>query len=289
MTSARSRTSVASRSRRARRSSGGPFARSSPRATISKGSSSAARADPSGEWLAIRRTPAEELLLTAFRWRALYRVGVRPWHRVAIVGLVSTENARAVRAVSRALTTLGVFRKTTEDCRQEPARLAEALRDLRPDVVLGLPGAISSAATEMGASGGLRGRLVVTGGEVLTPLMRRQIAEGFGARVADVYGSHEFRTIAWECRATGEYHTSDDSLVVEVVTDGRPAAPASGAISWRRTSTRARCRSFDFAWRTPSCRERRRAHAGRRSDDPRVPWPIGRLFSAPRRPPAPSV
>jgi phenylacetate-CoA ligase len=181
----------------------------------------------SGEWLAIRRTPAEELLLSAFRWRALYRVGVRPWHRVAVVGLVSTENALAVRAVSRALTTLGLFRKTTVDCRQEPARLAEALRDLRPDVVLGLPGAISSAATEMGAGGGLglRGRLVVTGGEVLTPLMRRQIVEGFGARVADVYGSHEFRTIAWECRATGEYHTSDDSLVVEVVTDGRAAAP----------------------------------------------------------------
>jgi phenylacetate-CoA ligase len=40
-----------------------------------------------------------------------------------------------------------------------------------------------------------------------------------------MYGSHEFKLIAWECRETGGLHVSDDSVVLEVLRDGRPAAP----------------------------------------------------------------
>jgi phenylacetate-CoA ligase len=63
---------------------------------------------------------------------------------------------------------------------------------------------------------------VNTGGEVLTPLMRQQIQDGFSVPVHDTYGSIEFHLLAWECEATGEYHSCDDLLIMEVLRDGVP-------------------------------------------------------------------
>jgi phenylacetate-CoA ligase len=54
--------------------------------------------------------------------------------------------------------------------------------------------------------------------------MRSQISKAFSAPVFDTYGSHEFNLIAWECKETGEYHTCDDGIILEVLKDGRPAA-----------------------------------------------------------------
>jgi phenylacetate-CoA ligase len=54
--------------------------------------------------------------------------------------------------------------------------------------------------------------------------MRRQITKAFKAPVFEAYTSREFGVIAWECKETGELHTSDDSVIVEVLKDGRPGA-----------------------------------------------------------------
>ena len=100
------------------------------------------------------------------------------------------------------------------------------LQHTRPDVLQGFPGVLARIA-EIIRDENLQiidPRFVVVGGEVLTPLMRNQITEGFAAPIFDVYGSHEFNLIAWECRETGESHTCDDGMIVEVLKDGRPAA-----------------------------------------------------------------
>jgi phenylacetate-CoA ligase len=177
-----------------------------------------------GAFLAIRRAPAEQLILSAFRWRALYALGLRPWDKVAVVGLTTYPDPGFVQAAIRLLGRFGLFRTTIVDCRQEVGGVAAALAEARPDAVVGIPGAISQVCAALGREV-VRPKLVVTGGEVLTPLMRRQMAEAFGAPVRDIYGSHEFRVIAWECTKTGEYHTSDDTLAIEVLAADRPAAP----------------------------------------------------------------
>ena len=71
----------------------------------------------------------------------------------------------------------------------------------------------------------LRPRLVIAGGEVLTPLLRRQIVESFGAPVRELYGTHEFGIIAWQCPQADTLHVADDSVIVEVLKDGRAATP----------------------------------------------------------------
>lgn len=70
----------------------------------------------------------------------------------------------------------------------------------------------------------IRPRFLVVGAEVLTPLMRHQITKAFETPVFEVYGSHEFNLVASECKETGELHTCDDCMIVEVLKDGRPAA-----------------------------------------------------------------
>jgi phenylacetate-CoA ligase len=67
--------------------------------------------------------------------------------------------------------------------------------------------------------------MVFSGGDVLTPLLRRTIADAFRARVYNNYGCYELGVFAWECERGGVFHVADDAVVIEVIKDGRAAKP----------------------------------------------------------------
>ena len=71
----------------------------------------------------------------------------------------------------------------------------------------------------------VRPRVVIVGGEAATPAMRLRIRETFAAPLCETYASHECPLMAWECRHSGDLHTCDDGVLVEVLRDGRPAEP----------------------------------------------------------------
>ena len=71
----------------------------------------------------------------------------------------------------------------------------------------------------------VRPRIVVVGGEVLTPLVRRRLTDAFGVAPLQTYASHEFPLLGWECRTHGGIHTCDDGAIVEVLRNDRPALP----------------------------------------------------------------
>jgi phenylacetate-CoA ligase len=73
-------------------------------------------------------------------------------------------------------------------------------------------------------------KFIATGGEVLTPNMRQEIETAFGTRVYDIYASHEFNILAWQCGETGEYHICDDSIILEIIKDGRIAQPGEEGV-----------------------------------------------------------
>lgn len=104
--------------------------------------------------------------------------------------------------------------------------LAAAARQARPAVVEGDAAALYLAATadDRGAPA-TPPRAVLPSEQTLSPALRQGIEAGFGARVYDRYGSREFGLIAQECEAGGGYHVNAESYVVEIVRDGRPAAP----------------------------------------------------------------
>jgi phenylacetate-CoA ligase len=181
----------------------------------------------SGEPLSIRRTWLEERLGTVFWQRALRDVGLRATDRRVGVGVRRPHDPRDWDLPQRMLRTLGAYRKASVDCLSAPEEILERLEALRPDVITGFPGVICRIAQVIagGRPTTLRPRVLITGGEVLTPLMRREITEAFGAPVVEVYGTHELGIVAWQCAKRSGLHVSDDSVIVEVLKNGRPAHP----------------------------------------------------------------
>lgn len=66
---------------------------------------------------------------------------------------------------------------------------------------------------------------VLTGAETLFAHQREMIQEVFGCPAFETYGSREFMLMAAECPAHRGMHVSAENLMIEILADGRPAAP----------------------------------------------------------------
>lgn len=175
-----------------------------------------------GEPFVVRRTQAEDFIFHAFRMRAMTSFGLRPKDRMARIGTHTHDRSPLAWRVAQRL---GIFRQAQIPLLDAPSDIAAELVGTSPDIVTGSAGVLTRVAREIAArpTRGPRPRFVVTGSEMLTPGMRRRLAEGFACPVYDTYCSEEFGLIAWECRKTGLYHVCDDGVVVEVLKDDRPA------------------------------------------------------------------
>jgi len=179
----------------------------------------------------VRRTWLEERLGNAFRLRACHDFGLRS--RDMRVGLgadggrLTPHDPRNWEGLQLLLRSLGLYRKVALDYRVPVSELLDRLAALGPDVLSSSPSVLARIGRAMASDrpGAIAPRLVISGGEVLTPLERRQISESFGARVVDMYSSHEAGLIAWECSRGTRLHVADDSVILEVLKDGRPAEP----------------------------------------------------------------
>ena len=178
----------------------------------------------SGEPLTIRRTWLEDKLQSILRLRTFGGLGLRQRDRIVVV---AGRPAGEQMVSGGSLHALGLQRRQVIDGFQEPARLASRLLEARPDVVVGPPGLLDRLTGPESADAvrRVRPRLVIVGGEVAAPGVRLRIREAFAASLHEVYTSHECPLIAWECRHSGDLHTCDESVLVEVLRDDRPAGP----------------------------------------------------------------
>ena len=178
----------------------------------------------SGRPLTVRRSWLEERLHNAYRWRALRSYGLGPTDLHAYVMLARAQSDEDNRILHRIAQAVGLGRYIVVSCFQSPGDIVTELRKIRPDVVSGYASALAYLAQQVDPVElrSLRLRFVGTGGEVLTPRMRKSIEQGFGAPVYDTYASIEFNILAWQCRQTGDLHTCDDGVVMEIL-DGTRA------------------------------------------------------------------
>jgi phenylacetate-CoA ligase len=181
----------------------------------------------SGEPLTIRRTWLEERLYGVFRLRALRGYGGRLRDRRAAIGIVRARDPRDRDDLQRVARRLGLLPRTDVDCLLPPADILAALRRLAPDVVSGTPAVLAEVAPLVSEQDRrvLQPRFLTIGGEVLTPLMRAQIARAFRAPVYELYGAHEVSLIAWQCPRSEDLHLCEDNVIAEILVDGRPARP----------------------------------------------------------------
>jgi phenylacetate-CoA ligase len=192
-----------------------------PKRLIARSSSGSA-----GRPLTVRRTWFEERLHNAFRWRALQSQGLRATDMQCYVLLTRTTDPHDHQLVHRMAKMLGVGRYEIVNCFESPENIVQALRRIRPQVVSGYTGVLARIAQQVDRrklrSLGLR--FVGTGGEVLTPLMRTQIQEGFGAPVHEIYASVEFNLLGWQCPVSQAFHVCDDGLILEILRGGTSVA-----------------------------------------------------------------
>ncbi|MCW5979517.1 MAG: phenylacetate--CoA ligase family protein [Bryobacteraceae bacterium] len=182
----------------------------------------------SGAPLTIRRRWFEERLLLSERLLSLRRLGIglrSP--RVTVEQLSAGAGWKQDLYRTEWQNRLGLYPKRFLDWRLPHQELVDRLAAIRPALIHGPPSILSWVADEMTDEDRrrIRPRLLTSGAETCTEEMRRRIERGFGAPLAEIYGSHEFVSLAWRPASEPEFAVYGDLVIVEVLKDdGAPAA-----------------------------------------------------------------
>ena len=159
----------------------------------------------------------------ASRWLDSWRID----DRIAFVGATGGHFASSVSVERLRRLNPGIAQRVRSfSFLQRTDALVEHLNRHAPAIVATYPTAAVLLAEEHAA-----GRLTIaprevsTGGETLTPGMRRCIEHRFGCTVANNYGASEFLPLAWQCRS-GALHVNSDWVILEPVDEHlRPVPP----------------------------------------------------------------
>jgi phenylacetate-CoA ligase len=180
-----------------------------------------------GEPFLVRRTGLEQGFNVLFRQRCQRSFGLRLHERTVLIGGLRRSPAEDRKPLGRLVRAVGIHPRVRLDGLQPPEEIVRQLKAQRPAMVVAHPGVLSLVADYLLATGrdDIQPRIVVVGGEVLTPLMRRRITQAFGVEPVQTYASHEFPLMGWECGMSGELHTCDDAVILEALRDGQPAGP----------------------------------------------------------------
>lgn len=162
--------------------------------------------------------------LRALEWTG-WRLGdkqARLWHQtIGMTGL------QVVRERIDALLMRRMFVPAFEFSHETLERYMAKLRRYKPVLLDGYAESLNFLATYAGQGGtiGFRPRAIMSSAQSLPESARRTIEEAFDARVYDKYGSREFSGIAYQCSESDDHHVMDESYIVELLVDGRPARP----------------------------------------------------------------
>ena len=177
--------------------------------------------------LEIVSSRADRAVFNPSFFRVYVGAGLRPWHRLTYF------QARPERLGVRSwYEGLGLYRRQMLSTRAEPGTWVEAIRRWRPYLIHGYSltlKLLAEAALERGGAD-LRVPLVASTSGILDPAGRELLTSALGCRVVDIYASEEAGSvIAWECPECAAYHLSNDTVITELLHDGRPARPGEDA------------------------------------------------------------
>lgn len=168
-----------------------------------------------------------------FRWAATlrsqewtgYQFGdpsVRLWHQT-----LGMSKSQAAREILDAKLTRRKFIPVFEMSDDKLDRMVREIADFEPVLMDGYAEALDFVAHYLKNHGNVsvRPKAIMSSAQTLPEPSRRLIEEAFGCRVFDKYGSREFSGIAYECEAHTGHHVVGEGYILEVLRDGRPAAP----------------------------------------------------------------
>jgi phenylacetate-CoA ligase len=155
--------------------------------------------------------------------RSLHFWGSPPALRVALARRVKESVDRALRRE--------YYTDCTDRSEEALARVVRAIRTLRPSVIICYAQAGVALARHVNEAGcrDWPDIPVIAAAERLFPTDRAALAEAFGSRIFETYGSREVMLMAAECEAHEGMHISMENLVVEIIVRDangeRPARP----------------------------------------------------------------
>lgn len=162
--------------------------------------------------------------LRALEWTG-WRFGdrqARLWHQT-----LGMSKSQVLRERLDALFMRRLFVPAFEISPKNIEAFVQRIRNHDPVLVDGYAESLNFLATyvKSGHSAGFSPRAMMSSAQALPQSTRTAIEEGFGTRVFDKYGSREFSGIAYQCASSNDYHVMDESYIVEILVDGRPAQP----------------------------------------------------------------
>ena len=149
--------------------------------------------------------------------------GLKPWQRMTFFQV-----RPEVRYPRSWYERCGLFRRQILSSADPPEAWIEALRTRPPALLHGYALTLKLLASALRDRGvkDVRIPLIVSTSGMLDDPGRALLEEVLGGRVVDIYASEEAGSvIAWQCPVCREYHLNMETLVVEILRDGRPAGP----------------------------------------------------------------
>lgn len=121
----------------------------------------------------------------------------------------------------------GIFNIEYLSIFHEPSMCLDKIIKIKPDIIRGYTPIIKAIALEIKKRDirDIRPRLIFCTAEFLSKEDREFIGDVFNAEVVDYYSSSDCGLIAWECREHLGYHINNDTLIVELLKNGRNALP----------------------------------------------------------------
>jgi phenylacetate-CoA ligase len=103
----------------------------------------------------------------------------------------------------------------------------DAIRKHRPVLVDGYAESLNFLATYVrdGGRPGFSPKAIISSAQGLPDNVRELIETGFDTKVYDKYGAREFSGIAYQCGHSPDHHVVDETYIVELLVDDRPALP----------------------------------------------------------------
>lgn len=146
----------------------------------------------------------------------------RLWHQTIGMGI-----GQIVREKIDAWMTRRLFIPAYEMSEKNLHRYMGQLRRHKPALIDGYAESFNFLAHYVKEHGmeGVRPKGIMSSAQILPEQSRRIIAEEFHCGVFDKYGSREFSGIAYESDAHDGHLVVDENFIVEILKDGRPAAP----------------------------------------------------------------
>jgi phenylacetate-CoA ligase len=169
-----------------------------------------------------------------FRWAATIRAmewtgwglgdrQVRLWHQT-----LGMSKSQVAREVADAKLMRRLFLPAFEMNDESLERFVRTVERYQPVLLDGYAESFNLLARYLKSRPGRIGvtpKGIISSAQSLPDESRRIIEEAFGCRVFDKYGAREFSGIAYECDAHEGHHVVGEGYIVEVLKDGRPAAP----------------------------------------------------------------